>query len=112
MRAGQLRQRVMLQRNGRHQDPGTGEIISGWSNLTDKPIPCSAEPVSGREFIAGQATQNEVTARIVIRYRAGITPAMRAVHRGVTYNIEAVLPDKNSGREYLTLMVSGGLTDE
>lgn len=112
MRAGQLRQRVMLQRDGRHQDPDTGEIISGWSNLTDRPIPCSVEPVSGREFIAGQATQNEVTARILIRYRAGITAAMRAVHRGVTYNIEAVLPDKNSGREYLTLMVSGGLTDE
>jgi hypothetical protein len=36
---------------------------------------------------------------------------MRAVHRGVTYNIEAVLPDKNSGREYLTLMVSGGLDE-
>jgi len=112
MRAGQLRQRVMLQRDGRHQDPNTGEMISGWANLTEKPIPCSVEPVSGREFIAGQATQNEVTARIVIRSRAGVTAAMRAVHRGVIYNIEAVLPDKNSGREYLTLMVSGGLTDE
>lgn len=112
MRAGQLRQRVMLQRNGRHQDPDTGEMISGWSNLTTNPIPCSVEPVSGREFIAGQATQNEVTARIVIRYRAGVTAAMRAVHRGVIYNIEAVLPDPRSGREYLTLMVSGGPTDE
>lgn len=111
MRAGQLRQRVMLQRNGRHQDPDTGEMISGWSNLTTNPIPCSVEPVSGREFIAGQATQNEITARIVIRYRDGITSAMRAVHRSVTYNIEAVLPDKNSGREYLTLMVSGGLDE-
>jgi len=111
MRAGQLRQRVMLQRNGRHQDPDTGEMIDGWSNLTDKPIPCSVEPVSGREFIAGQATQNEVTARIVIRYRAGVIAAMRAVHRGVIYNIKAVLPDKKSGREYLTLMVSGGLDE-
>lgn len=111
MRAGQLRQRVMLQRDGRHQDPNTGEMISGWTNLTEKPIPCSVEPVSGREFIAGQATQNEVTARIVIRYRAGVTSAMRAVHRGTTYNIEAVLPDKSSGREYLTLMVSGGLSE-
>ncbi|WP_295460500.1 phage head closure protein [uncultured Pseudomonas sp.] len=111
MRAGQLRQRVMLQRDGRHQDPDTGEMISGWSNLTSKAIPCSVEPVSGREFIAGQATQNEVTARIVIRYRAGVTSGMRAVHRDVIYNIEAVLPDKNSGREYLTLMVSGGLAE-
>ena len=29
MRAGLLRQRVMLQRNGRHQDPDSGEIING-----------------------------------------------------------------------------------
>lgn len=111
MRAGQLRQRVMLQRDGRHQDPNTGEMISGWVNVTAKPIPCDVKPVSGREFIAGQATQNEVTARIVIRYRAGVTAAMRAVHRGATYNIEAVLPDEKSGREYLTLMVSGGLNE-
>ena len=109
MRAGQLRQRVLLQRNGQQQDPDTGEMINGWSDVAK--VPCSVEPVSGREFIAGQATQNEITARIVIRYRAGITSSMRAVHRGVTYNIEAVLPDKNSGREYLTLMVSGGLND-
>lgn len=112
MRAGKLRQRVMLQRNGPHQDPESGEIINGWADLTTKPVPCSVEPVSGREFIAGQATQNEVTARIVIRYRAGVSAAMRAVHCGITYNIEAVLPDPKSGREYLTLMVSGGLTDE
>jgi SPP1 family predicted phage head-tail adaptor len=111
MEPGRLRHRITLQKPGRAQDPDTGEITTGWTNLTAKPIRGSVEPVSGREFIAGQATQNEVTARIVIRYRAGVTAAMRAVHRGVTYNIEAVLPDKNSGREYLTLMVSGGLDE-
>lgn len=112
MEPGRLRHRINLQKPGRVQDPNTGEMITGWTSLTAKPIRGSIEPVSGREFIAGQATQNEITARIVIRYRAGVTAAMRAMHRGVIYNIEAVLPDKNSGREYLTLMVSGGLTDE
>lgn len=109
MQAGIMRQRVTLQRVARTQDPDTGEMADGWSDISQ--VWASVEPVSGREFIAGQATQNEVTARIVIRYRASVTAAMRAVHRGVTYNIEAVLPDKNSGREYLTLMVSGGLDE-
>lgn len=110
MQAGIMRQRVTLQRVARTQDPDTGEMANGWADVGQ--MWASVEPVSGREFIAGQATQNEVTARIVIRYRPGVTAAMRAVHRGVIYNIEAVLPDPRSGREYLTLMVSGGLTDE
>ncbi len=106
MRAGQLRQRVTLQRNGPYQDPDSGEQVDGWSDILGAAIPCSFEPVSGREFIAAQSTQNEVTARILIRYRSGVTTDLRAVHRGTVYNIEAVLADKNSGREYLTLMVS------
>ena len=45
---------------------------------------------------AAQATQAGVTAKITIRYQAGIEPDMRVTHDGMTYNIKAVLPDPTS----------------
>jgi hypothetical protein len=36
---------------------------------------------------------------------------MRVNHNGTIYNIHGVLPDKKSGREYLTLACSTGAND-
>lgn len=47
--------------------------------------------------------------RITIRYRDDVTTANRIVYRGKYYRILAVLPDADSGREHLTLMVSEGV---
>jgi SPP1 family predicted phage head-tail adaptor len=110
MRAGALRQRVDIQAAGQTQDPSTGEMVDGWSDVASK-VPASVEPVSGREFIASQAAQSEITSRIVIRYRPGLSTTMRVIHRGLIYNIEGILPDKDSGKEYLTLMCSGGVNE-
>ena len=63
-----------------------------------------------REFIAAQAAQAGITARMTIRYVAGITPKMRVVHGADIYNIEAVLPDPTL-RRHLTLMVSTGVNN-
>ena len=63
----------------------------------------AVEPLSAREFIAAQAVQSNVSVRITMRYRPGITSAMRLLHDGKVYNITGVLADKDSGREYLTL---------
>ena len=46
---------------------------------------------------------------MTIRYRDDITHDMRIVYRGKTYNIEAALPDMESGLEWLTLLVSEGV---
>jgi head-tail adaptor len=53
--------------------------------------------------------QSQVSARITIRQRSGITAAMRVVHGSKVYQIEGVLPDKESGLEYLTLPCSEGV---
>ena len=74
-------------------------------------IPASIEPLSAREFIQAAAVQSAVTARIVIRYLPGVTAAMRVRHGSLLYNIAGVLPDKITGREYLTLPVSEGVSD-
>ena len=109
MRTGKLRHRITLQRPGLSQDPLTGEMVPGWQDVAT--VWGSVEPLSAREFIAAQAGQSEIGARMLIRYRAGVDATMRARHRGKVYNIHGVLADPKSGLEYLTLPVSEGVND-
>lgn len=111
MRAGKLRHRVSLQAPVETQDPNTGEIIYSWVAVDT--LWASIEPLSARDFIAARSEQSQISARIVIRFRENISPKMRIVHikTGDIYNIEGVLPDAKSGREYLTLPVSTGVSD-
>lgn len=113
MQAGKLRHRVTFQSPGMTQDPVTGEMVEGWQDVAGMvKVPASVEPLSVKDFIAAQATQSQLSARIKIRYRAGVVPSMRIIHRGQVYNIEGPpLPDPDSGREYLTLAVSTGVND-
>lgn len=108
MRAGKLRHKVTIQAPGLTQDPVSGEMLPGWTDFAS--IWASIEPLSARDFIAAQANQSEITARIVIRYREGILPTMRILHRGRVYAIQGVLSDAKSGLEYLTLPVSEGVS--
>ncbi|MCJ0972683.1 phage head closure protein [Pseudomonas sp. PS1] len=105
-----LRHRITLERPGLNQDPVSGEMIPGWQVFAES-VPASIEPLSARDFIAAQANQSEITARIVIRYRPGILPTMRILHRGKVYAIHGALPDADSGLEYITLPVSEGVSD-
>ena len=108
--AGKLRHRVDIEEQAHVQDMQTGEMVTTWTTFAAS-IPASIEPLSAREFIQAAAVQSAVTARIVIRYLPGVTPAMRVKHGSALYNIHGVLPDKVTGREYLTLPVSEGLSD-
>ncbi|SDS42081.1 phage head closure protein [Pseudomonas prosekii] len=111
MQAGRLRQRITFQSPGLTQDPVTGEEIEGWTTVWDK-VPASVEPLSARDLIAAQAGQSEASGRMVIRYRIGVLPTMRILHRGDVYNIQGPpMPDPVSGLEYLTILVSKGLND-
>lgn len=103
--AGRLRHRVAIQERVQDQDSDTGDIVESW--LTLATVWAAVEPLSGREFLAAAATQSLVTAKIIIRKRT-VDATMRVVHRGTIYNVAAVLADKDSGLEYLTLMCSEG----
>lgn len=109
MRAGKLRHKVTIQARGEVQDLVSGGMVPGWTDFAS--VWASIEPLSARDFIAAQANQSEITARIVIRYREGILPTMRILHRGKVYAIQGALPDAHSGLEYLTLPVSEGVSD-
>ncbi len=107
MKAGSLRHRVTLQRLTITQDSSSGDTTESWTDVAT--VWAAIEPLSARDFIAAQAEQSKVTARIVIRARDDVTAAMRVKHGQTLYDIEGVLPDKDSGREYITLAVAQGV---
>lgn len=112
LKAGKLRHRVRIEKRISAQDPDTGAFVFTWTHLTS--VWASVEPLSVREFVASKSEQSEVTARIRIRFRADINSLMRIVHRvkgtDKIYNIFGVLPDPDSGIEYLTLAVGQGVS--
>lgn len=111
--AGKLRYVVELQRQVRTQDPATGLITTTWEKVKD--LWAAVEPASVREFNRSAAMQSQQTGHIIIRYFDDVDASMRIVHtkrgRKFIYNIHGVLPDKDSGLEYITLSVSQGVND-
>lgn len=103
--AHRLRHRVTIEQRTQTRDEWGG-VVETWETVAI--VPAEVWPLSGREFVAAQATQAGVTTRITIRYQAGIEPAMRVTHDGAIYNIRAVLPDPTL-RRHLTLMCETGV---
>ena len=87
MKAGQLDQRISVERFTRTEDE-LGQPIEAWAHLFD--CWAAVEPLTGREYLAAQAAVSEVTARIRMRFRPWMTAEDRVIHDGTTYNI--VLP--------------------
>lgn len=107
--AGRLRHRVLIQNPVESQDPRSGAPIRTWADLAT--VFAEVVPSSVREFVAAQAIDSEVTTRITIRHRAGVTAKSRIIHRGQIYNVHGVLADPLSGLEYMTLPCSEGVND-
>lgn len=106
--AGRLRHRIDIQSKQQTQNPVTGEITEAWVAVW-KSVPAAIEPLSAREFIAAQAVQSQIVARITIRHRDGLDASMRILHKGKVYNPAGFLADKDSGLEYLTIPVTQGV---
>ena len=96
MKAGQLDQRVTVERFSRTEDE-LGQPIESWAPL----FTCWAavEPLVGREYLAAQAAVSEVTARIRMRFRPWMTAQDRVIHNGTTYNIVSLIDVRSEGRE-------------
>ena len=103
MRAGQLDQRVTVERLEEGVDE-LGQPVSTWIALVT--VWAAVEPLTGREYIAAAAAVSEVTTRIRLRYRPGITPADRVNHEGKLYGITSLIDYKSANRE-LVLMCRG-----
>lgn len=110
--AGRFRHRIAIQELTEGQDSVSGEVTKSWSTVSGcESVPAEVVFLSAKEFIASQTRQTQIVARITIRYRAGVSAKHRIVFRSQVYEIEGALPDLDSGLEYLTLLVSQGVTD-
>jgi len=104
--AGRLRHRVTLQSRLVVQDEETGAPIDAWS--TEATVWAAIEPLSVRDFIGAESRQSQVTGRIILRPVAGMDETWRVTHGGKVYQIVGILPDQDSGEEYVTLAVNQG----
>ena len=99
---------MTFQRKSNNQDPVTGAVTPSWINL-HADVPAAIEPLTVKEYIAAHAVQSEVTTRITVRWREGLNAAQRIKHGALIYNIHGALPDKDSGRTWLTIPCSQGV---
>lgn len=109
MQAGKLNKRITLQKPVKTQSQVTGAVVNGWADQAE--LWANVTDLSARDFVAAQAGQSEVTTRITIRWRDDVTDKHRILYRGRVYDIQGVLEDDKSGREYLTLPCSRGVND-
>lgn len=79
---------------------------SEWEDVAT--IWASVEPISGREYIMLQNTNSELTLRIKMRYRPGITSAMRVKYGERTFNIQSVIDYKELHREMHLMCIESG----
>jgi len=101
MRAGQLRHRITLQQKTTSLF-NYGATTETWAALDT--VWAGIEALTGREFFSSQQTVAQADYRITLRYRSGITSAMRAVEGTRTFDIQTVL-DPDGRRRELVLMV-------
>jgi SPP1 family predicted phage head-tail adaptor len=108
MRLGPLRHMVTIQQlvAGSPQQNAGGEMDETWTDVAT--VNASIEPLRGRELIAAQATNSEVTGTIRMRYRSGVTPKMRCVFESTRYyDILAVVDTMERHREMLLSVREG-----
>ncbi len=80
--AGKLRHRITFQRFDGESDDYGDPLEADDSHWTDVATTWAAiDPVSGRELYAAEQSQSEVTHKVRLRYRPGLTTAMR-ISRG------------------------------
>ena len=96
MRAGKLRQRVTIQDKSVSQNTYGEEVITyvDWATVW-----AAVEPLRGREFLEGRQITAEVSTRIRIRYRSGISPEMRVKFGSKVYDVHSIIHIEERERE-------------
>ena len=106
MLAYRLRHRVIVQELVEVQNTTTGAITYEWENFISD-VPAEILTGAGREFMQSGATQNEIAARINLRWFPGLTQKMRIVWDTNTYNILSIETDITGRQEYRLKCVAG-----
>ena len=104
---GKLSHRVVFQVRQTTQDAFGQATITWVDSFTAW---AEVLPLRGREFFAAAQVQQEHAIKVHIRYRAGVTEAMRLVWAGRPYDITGVIR-LQGGREWLESMALAGVKD-
>lgn len=96
---GGMRQRIALQAKTITKSEGIPQ--ENWTTVAT--VWAAVADISGREYFQAQAVQSEVTTRIKIRYRTGITPSMRVLYGDRVFNILSVI-DKDERHRVIELL--------
>ncbi|MYZ44213.1 phage head closure protein [Schauerella aestuarii] len=100
LRAGSLNRAVVIQKEIGEQD-AAGQPVDAWVDVATAWANIAAK--SGLEVAASDSQVSAARYSIRIRYRPGITAAMRVIHAGAVYGIQAVLHDE-AGRQHTDLV--------
>jgi len=112
VRSGTLRKRITFQTRQATQD-ASGQQVNTW--VAAFTVWGEIEPISGRELLAAQAVQSEVTHTVTVRYRSElavpkVVAAMRILYGTRIFNIAASMNEGERNR-VMTLMVSEGMNN-
>lgn len=96
MQGGRLRHRIDIEQQTTTEDTfgATTDTWSLWTTLW-----ASIEPLSGRELLAAQQVQADITHRVRFRYVSGVTAKMRVVYGSRIFNILSVANPEERNRE-------------
>lgn len=108
LNVGAMNQRVTIQQPSSSVD-ALGQRVETWADVAT--VWAQAQPLRGREFFAAGQVQSEASVRFRLRYRAGITGAMRVVWNAVPHAIVAEPINVAGGGHTLELMCSAGIRD-
>ena len=100
MDPGRMNRRIVIRQKSVTRDAYGSEVIT-WATVAT--VWAAVLPVRGREYVAMREAQADITTRFLIRYRAGITPAMQIQFDGTDYGIVEVI-NPGDARETLELM--------
>ena len=90
MKAGDLKQRVTIQRR-------SATALDTWTDVAT--VWASVEPLTGNRILQGVLAITEASGMVRIRYRADIVPSMRLVFEGRVLNIVGIINPKEAKRE-------------
>jgi len=102
MNPGRLNKRITLQRLKTVKVNGIA--TKQWEDVAT--VWASIEPLRGREYFAATAVNAEVTTRVKIRYRSGVTADMRGLYGSRVFDIKSPPIDPEERHEELHLMCS------
>lgn len=108
MQAGKLTELITLQAPSVAVD-SLGQRVESWGTVAD--VWARAQLLRGREFFAAGQINSEASVKFTISFRAGVTPNMRVLWRGVPHAIVAEPMDVDGRRVQIELMCSAGMRD-